>query len=148
MKRKIKQYRKPKKVRPAFEEIFFNLALDLSKRATCDRLKVGCVIVSENNRSIVGMGYNGSAAGLPNECQNKDKKGHCGCLHAEWNAIVNVNSQNGKLKAFVTHLPCNLCAQLLINMGVKQVNYLNDYRDDSGIKLLEKAKIKVEQWYL
>src|SRR5690349_21058948 len=74
--------------RPSFLEIFMNLAVDLSRRSTCRRLRVGTVISSVDFRSVYALGYNANATGLPNQCDS-DEPGHCGCLHSEANAIIN-----------------------------------------------------------
>jgi dCMP deaminase len=46
---------------------------------------------------------------------------------------------------YTTTSPCFECAKLIIQAGVKKVFYCESYRDMSGIALLEKAGIIVEQ---
>lgn len=69
-------------------------------------------------------------------------------LHAEANAITKVakstNSSDGSTM-YVTLSPCLECAKLIIQAGIKRVVYFEEYRDRSGIELLEKAGIEVEQ---
>lgn len=65
--------------RPAFADIFMDFAVALSARSTCRRLRVGCVIASLDHRHVYGVGYNGSAAGGPNDCDG-DEPGKCGCF--------------------------------------------------------------------
>ena len=48
--------------RPSWDEYFFEIADSVSKRATCDRGKSGCVIVK--NRQILVTGFVGSPAGF------------------------------------------------------------------------------------
>lgn len=69
-------------------------------------------------------------------------------LHAEANAITKVakstySSEGSTL--YVTLSPCMDCAKLIIQAGIKRVVYMEKYRNDDGLKLLEKAGIEIEQ---
>jgi dCMP deaminase len=134
-------------MRPSFEEIYSNLALDIARRSTCSRLKVGTVITSTDFRRVLAVGYNGNAAGLPNYC-DRDEPGNCGCLHSEENAIINCTAPRSEEKiVFVTHLPCVACAKRLINLGgVRKVYYINDYRIRDSVGILESVGITVERF--
>ena len=69
-------------------------------------------------------------------------------LHAESNAIAKLaKSTNSGLGAtlFVTHSPCIQCAKLILQSGISNVFYSENYRDDSGLTFLEKSGIIVEQ---
>ena len=46
---------------------------------------------------------------------------------------------------YVTTCPCFDCAKLIIQAGIKRVFFSEDYRDMSGIALLEKAGIEVNE---
>lgn len=67
-------------------------------------------------------------------------------IHAESNAISKVakstNSTEGSY-LFVTHAPCIHCAKLIHQSGIVRVFYKEEYRDDSGLKFLEKCGVKV-----
>jgi deoxycytidylate deaminase len=65
--------------RPTFDALYMDLARGLAKRSTCRRLAVGCAIVSADYRYVYGVGYNGNASGLPNDCDS-DTPGQCGCF--------------------------------------------------------------------
>ena len=69
-------------------------------------------------------------------------------LHAESNAIAklarSINSGNGA-DIFITHAPCLDCAKLVYQAGIKRVYFGTAYRDDSGIKFLEKSGVEVKQ---
>lgn len=133
-----------KKTRPSFEEIYMQLALTLAERSTCTRLNVGTVITSTDFRKVLAVGYNGNAAGLPNQC-DRSEPGNCGCLHSEENAVINCDAPRFVEKfVFVTHLPCVACAKRLINLGgVKKVFYRNSYRCDASVNLLKSVDIEV-----
>jgi dCMP deaminase len=123
-----------------------DLAEHLAKRSTCKRLSVGCVVVSEDNSAVLGLGYNGSARGLNNGCLS-DEPGACGHLHAEINCLIKVNARDAaKKKVYVTTEPCLLCSVALINVGVQEVIYRHPYRKHEGLELLQKAGVKVRQW--
>jgi dCMP deaminase len=69
-------------------------------------------------------------------------------LHAESNAIAKLaKSTNSGLGAdlFVTHMPCLDCAKLIYQSGISRVFYGANYRDDAGVKFLEKSGVIVEQ---
>ncbi len=69
-------------------------------------------------------------------------------LHAESNAIAKLaKSANSGLGAdlFVTHSPCLDCAKLIYQSGIRRVWYGANYRDDAGIKFLEKSGVEVKQ---
>jgi len=131
--------------RKTFDEIYMDLAVDLSARSTCARTSVGCAIVSMNNTRVLSIGYNGSWQGGPNSCDS-DEPGNCGCLHAEDNALIKSNYSEVKgAKAYITLSPCAACAKRFINAGIAEVIYLSEYRKKDGIEVLKKAGIKVSQ---
>ena len=133
------------RTRPSFDSIYMNLALMLSERSTCDRLHVGCVIVSEDNSRVLSIGYNGSYRGGDNKCDSTEP-GNCGCIHAEDNAFIKMNFNDPeKRKLYTTIAPCILCAKRIINADISEVIYLYAYRKTEGVDLLQKAKVKVSQ---
>ena len=75
--------------RLAWDEYFAAQALLISNRATCNRAKVGAVLVKDNK--VIATGYNGSVSGtdhcLEDGCLMVE--GHCvRTIHAEVNAIL------------------------------------------------------------
>lgn len=135
-----------KKVRPSFEEIYMQLALTLAARSTCHRLNVGTVITSTDYRKVLAVGYNGNAAGLPNQC-DRTEAGNCGCLHSEENAVINCDAPRFVEKyVFVTHLPCVACAKRLINLGgVRKIFFRNQYRSDESLNIFKSVNIEITQ---
>ena len=134
---------------------FVNLYIDWAHRVAelshARRLKVGAVVVKDNH---VTYGYNGMPVGWDNDCENvigyhhgepvyKTKQE---VLHAESNAIAKLAKSNESANGadlFVTHSPCIECAKLIHQSGIGRVYYSENYRDDSGIKFLEKSGITV-----
>jgi dCMP deaminase len=138
------------KTRPSFESIYMRMAKEVSRRSTCSRtnskgelMQVGCIITTPDYRKVLALGYNGNAAGLPNECDSAIP-GNCGCIHAEANAVVNCDAPRQTEKVvFCTHLPCVGCAKLLINLGnVNAVYYAQDYRIRESLRLFDKTLIR------
>lgn len=137
---------------------YIDLYMDWAKRAAelshARRLHVGAVIVKDD--TVISYGYNGMPAGWDNNCedviQHSDDttslKTKPEVLHAESNAIAKLaKSSNSGLDAdiFITHAPCMECAKLIYQSGIKRVYFGESYRDDSGIKFLEKSGITVNK---
>ena len=71
--------------RPTWDKYFKELTQLTATRSSCNRLHVGCILVS-NNR-IVSQGYNGFLPGCPHE--SHIRYGHeMATIHAEQNAII------------------------------------------------------------
>jgi dCMP deaminase len=124
-------------------DLYMRIADAVALSSHCKRSKVGCIIVKNDN--IIGIGYNGTPSGFENDCEcnnvTKDE-----VLHAESNAIAKcakstISSLGSTM--YCTLMPCYNCAKLIIQSGIKKVIYKEDYRDDSGVKLLTKANIEV-----
>lgn len=138
--------------RPSFHQIYMDLAEGMSRRSTCARLQVGCVITSDDHRRVYAVGYNGNVSGGLNDCDRHGAEavGNCGCLHGEENAVINCDTPRHYPKiVYCTHLPCVMCAKRLINLGgVTQVLYKNDYRIKDAIALFRANGIRIDQHVL
>jgi dCMP deaminase len=69
-------------------------------------------------------------------------------LHAESNAIAKLAKSNDSglgADLFVTTSPCIHCAKLIHQSGIGRVFYSEEYKDDAGIKFLEKSGVIVSQ---
>jgi len=113
--------------RASWHEYFMKIAEEVSTRATCDRLKVGAVIVKDNR--ILTTGYNGSLPGTPHcdEAGHLLKDGHCiRTIHAEANAVLQAARFGISLAGavcYVTHKPCINCLKMLLGAGVATIIY-------------------------
>lgn len=130
--------------RKAWPEIWLTMARTIAARSVDQRLQVGCVIVSNDNRRILGVGYNGDERGGGNE-PDSDEPGASGFVHAEINAIINAQQSLYGSHVYVTHAPCVVCARALVNAGVWMVSYAESYRRTEGLRVLERAKVGVHQ---
>lgn len=131
--------------RPRLEYVFMTMARSLAERSTCTRHRVGAVFTDANMQQAFCIGYNGDEIGGKNQCDSL-KPGQCGCIHAEINALTKNNFDITNSTCFVTLSPCIVCAKVLINRRVAKVVYLDDYRDDAGIKLLRARGIEVVRY--
>jgi dCMP deaminase len=129
--------------RPTWPETWMNVAVEISRRSCDPALKVGCVIVPEDNTAILGLGYNGMWRGGPNQVESLER-GKSGTIHAEVNALIKCDFSFPKKKhLYVTNSPCRECAKLVINAGIDRVVYHDLYRDASPLELLRSVGIEV-----
>lgn len=124
----------------------------VASRSTCDRAMVGCVLVNRDHR-IVSTGYNGSVSGNPHcdDVGHTMRDGHCiATIHAEMNAILYCAKEGIPTKGticYVTHFPCLNCTKALIQAGICEIIYKDDYRvDDYAVELFEKNNIPVRKY--
>ena len=124
---------------------FLNIAEQLSNLSTCKRLKVGAVITDQNFK-VLSMGYNGRAKDATHCSQGPETKpGQCDCIHRQQNRIIfggHYQHIENK-KVFITVSPCLSCRRMLNQFGVKEIYYLEQYRDMTPIEYLMKNNIKV-----
>ena len=119
------------------------MAETIAQRSHHPTFKVGAIIVTSDNTQVLSLGYNGNARGMLNVPQS-DEPGCSGLLHAEINALLKLDFNNPKDKVmYLTLSPWENCAMAVINSGVKEVVYKEEYRDTTGINLLKCSGIKV-----
>ena len=132
--------------RPEWDEIWMNFAHSISRRSYDPRHQVGAVVVSEKNTQVLAIGYNGNYSGGPNEVESSEP-GNSGMIHAEINALLKCDyNSTGKKIMYVTLSPCRMCAKAIINGGVGEVVYDEEYRDLSGVELLRSAGVEVRRY--
>ena len=151
----------PKLVKPKFDDIFMELAVNLARRSHCIKAQVGAVLAKETR--IISIGYNGPPAGTHN-CDEefpdvgcpRDSKGSCSlALHAEQNAILYA-AKNGSViegaTIYVTLSPCIACARIIYSMKISRVVYLHSYAEykgilsDEGVDFLTKFGVTTERY--
>ena len=67
-------------------------------------------------------------------------------LHAEANAILKVAASTQSCVGatlYITMSPCKECSKLIHQAGIVRVVFSKAYKDNSGIRFLEKAGIDV-----
>ncbi len=147
--------------RPAFNDIFMELAVNLAKRSHCIKRHVGAVLTKDTR--IISIGYNGPPKGThncdeewPTDGCARDSKGGCSlAIHAEQNAILYAVKNKTAVEGatlFVTLSPCLSCARIIYTMGIEKVVFLNSYAsykgltEDEGVEFLRKFGVNVEQF--
>ena len=131
--------------KPSWDEIWMSLAKNISLRSHSPTLKVGSVIVTSDNESVLSLGYNGGAIG-DNNLPDSLEPGQSGFIHAECNAIAKMNYNDHRVrKMYLTHNPCRVCAKLIINAKIQKLYYCEEYRDTSGLFILQDRGIIVEK---
>jgi len=132
--------------RPSWDEVWMKTAEVISERSYDPRNKVGAIVVTDDNTQVLAVGYNGNYSGGPNEVESTTP-GESGMLHAEINALLKMDYNNPKKKKmYVNLLPCRMCAKAIINGGISEVVYREEYRDTSSIKIMESANITVRHF--
>ena len=120
--------------RLSWNEYFAKIVKTTSERSPCERLKVGCLLVKDNR--IISQGYNGFLPGCPHNSiirQNHEQA----TVHAEQNAISDCAKRGvscNNATAYITHYPCIICTRLLLAAGIKEIKYLEDYKNDNLVK--------------
>jgi dCMP deaminase len=139
----------------SWEEYFMGVAQLSAQRSKDPSTQVGACIVSPDGR-IVGAGYNGFPRGCNDdefpwvkEGEKLDTK-YTYVAHAELNAVLNAKQNLSGCIIFVTLFPCNECAKMIIQSGIKVVIYLDDkyaHTDETKAakKMFDAANIKCTQ---
>lgn len=131
------------------DELYIEVASLMSKRSTCGRLNVGCVITKDGR--IIATGYNGPIKNhLHCDETNCDQNKPCSIsVHAEANAISFAARFGVELLGTViycTHAPCIKCAELIVQSGITEVVYKEGFREVGGLALLNQNKVYVRQY--
>lgn len=127
-----------------YDEAYLRMAQEWGKLSYCKRKQVGAIVVKD--RMIISDGYNGTPTGFENICEDEEGYTKWYVLHAEANAISKVASSTQSCTGatlYITLSPCKECSKLIHQSGIVRVVYQNAYKDDSGLKFLEKAGIKL-----
>ncbi|XP_077984313.1 deoxycytidylate deaminase-like [Glandiceps talaboti] len=120
--------------------------------------QVGACIVN-CEKKIVGIGYNGMPSGCSDDAlpwrrtaDDKLETKYPYVCHAELNAILNKNSADVKgCTMYVALFPCNECAKLVIQSGIKEVVFVSDkYHDTPEMtasrRMLDLSGVKYRQF--
>jgi dCMP deaminase len=108
----------------------------VSLRMSCDRARIGAVIVSPDHH-ILATGYGGAPAGMPS-CDEVghdlvEINGRPSCVrtvHAEKNAIIYAARHGVRIDGatlYTTASTCMDCAMACIQAGIKKIVYASEY---------------------
>ncbi len=141
--------------RPSWKSYFMGITHLVAQRSTCLRRAVGAVIVKD--KRILSTGYNGAPCGLTHcidagcireklNVPSGERHELCRGIHAEQNAIIQAAYHGVSIKdaiLFCTHLPCLICAKMIINAGIRTIYYHSGYADPMSLEMLNEAGIKL-----
>jgi len=134
----------------------FNIAKLAANRSSAIRLKVGGVILDKDD-NMVSYSYNGTPRGFDNACEYKEYAQHIGLdvsehyplidnkvdsvpyklvtkplvIHCEANLVAHAARRGISINGgsvFLTHSPCEQCASLLYQSGIKVVYFIERFR--------------------
>ena len=117
-----------------WDEYFSKIVSVTAERSSCERLHVGCLLV-KNNR-IISQGYNGHLPGCKHESIIRNNHEQA-TVHAEQNALCDCAKRGVSCKestAYVTHYPCIMWCRLVLASGIKEIKYLEDYKNDNLVE--------------
>lgn len=145
------------KPRPPWDNYFMDIASLVARRATCLRRAVGAVVVKD--RRILSTGYNGAPSQVRHCAEtgclreqlavpSGERHELCRGIHAEQNAIIQAAYHGVSIKGatlFCTHLPCSICAKMIINAGIVRIVYKEGYADTLSREMLAEAEVALVQ---
>jgi len=132
--------------RPDWDSYFKEIVNVTSKRSPCERLKVGCLLVKDNR--IISQGYNGFLPGCIHKSVVRD--GHeQATVHAEQNALCDCAKRGVSCvesTAYITHYPCIICTRLLLASGIKEIKFIENYKNDDLVDYFcSQLNVKISQ---
>lgn len=134
-----------------FDELFMSVAQTVARKSKDPSTKVGCVVIGPDNEPR-SFGWNGLARGVDDLSSRMDRPmKYDWTIHAEANAVANAARTGIPLKgckAYVTHFPCQSCADLLIQSGISEIIVGNgltigDHGRMVAVKKFEEAGVDV-----
>lgn len=136
--------------RPSWDEYFMATTILIASRSSCERLNVGCLLVSSGSQKnrIIAAGYNGFLPGAPHNSRVRDNHEQS-TVHAEQNAVADAARRGASVEgavAYITHFPCINCAKILAAAGIRVINYHFDYKNDPlVVDLLKESGIELRK---
>jgi dCMP deaminase len=133
-----------------WDQYFMGVASLSRLRSKDPNTQVGACIVNERKR-IVGIGYNGFPFGVDDAVFPWSTTGdfldnkYAYVVHAEANAILNATTSLHGATLYVNLFPCNECAKLIIQSGIKEVVYSSDKYADKDFTIASKRMLDAAQ---
>lgn len=131
--------------RPSKDEWLLAMAELTSRRATCARRAVGCVLADARGH-VLATGYNGRPRGFDHCSEGAPCAGagapsgerldECEAVHAEANALLQCPDVEAIDACYVTVSPCVWCVKLLLNTGCRRIVAGAPYPHDARSKEL------------
>lgn len=136
------------------DDVYMQTAMLHAGLSKAKRKQVGAVLVTKSGVTLTG--YNGTPAGLDNDCEESHICGSAEFLttrkeviHAELNCILKAAKEGVSVEdaaIYTTLSPCVPCAAMLINAGIKELVWKETYRCTSGLDLLRQSGVECRQY--
>lgn len=127
---------------------FMDIAIRTAQLSKDRRAKVGAVIAG-NSREILSVGYNGFPMGINDEqvIRYESPTKYLFTEHAERNAIYHgarrgISLENTTL--YTTLFPCADCARAIIQVGIREVCFMDGFNALKGSQWVESFKASRE----
>lgn len=133
-----------------YDKVMLETAILFSNLSYCEKKKVGAVIAKDGR--ILATGYNGTVSGFDNQCETYDSINDKlvtspFVIHAEQNVLM-FCAKHGiatdGTTMYITLSPCETCAKLIVQAGIKRVVFLELYKNTDGILFLQQAGVLTE----
>lgn len=116
-----------------WEDYFMAIACLTAARSKDPATQVGACLVNKDKK-VVGVGYNGFPTGIDDNVfpwtkgsENPLENKYMYVCHAEINAILNkISIELKECILYVALFPCNECAKVIIQSGIKEIVYMSD----------------------
>ena len=140
----------------SWDEYFMGIAFLSGMRSKDPSTQVGACIIDEDKK-IIGIGYNGFPMGSSDDSMPWDKEGdflntkYPYVCHAELNAILNSIKSLKDCIIYVALFPCHECTKAIIQSGIKEIVYLSDKYTNTDSnraskKMLDAAGVKYRRF--
>lgn len=111
-------------------------------------------------KRVLTTGYNGAPRGLKHcaevgcirqqsNVESGTRHELCRGVHAEQNAVIQAAYFGVSIKGasiYTTNYPCTLCAKILVNAGIAEVVYKEDYVDPLSRDILSESNVTVRRF--
>ena len=137
------------------DECYMKVALAHAHLSKAKRRKVGACLVTSHGSIIPGV--NGTPSGTDNNCEKSVFNRKINdyelqtldvVLHSELNCILKAARDGISILGstlYVSLSPCIRCSAMIVQAGIREVVYLEEYRDLEGLLYLQEAGIIVRK---
>lgn len=123
-------------------EVFRDFVMNLAALSKCKDKGVAAIITDKDGTQVYSIGINGGPRhGVDCLC---GLGGKYTCVHAEANALAKCTVVDPQKVFFCSFSTCVTCAALIVNSGASAVYYVEQYKDDTGLQILQSAGIVVK----
>ena len=123
-------------IRPTRGKVCMEKAFAISKRGTCVRRQVGCILTDIRGNQI-SEGYNGVPSGWSHCSENNLCPGanagsgelleDCEAIHAEQNALIRCSDFMAIYSCYLTTAPCRHCVKMLLGTPCQFIVFDAEY---------------------